>query len=459
MSKFVKILFLIIVFAAGSKVYSQGIFWQKIFGDQYVEEGEDVIQLRDGGYLMVGVKFSPIRPYLAKLDKFGNILWQKLVDSSHAGDCQSVVEDPFGNIYLPVSGARLIKLDSTGTILWDKYYTSTNIKFFTGISFIDNYKNLMLVGLNLVSSDYTSSLTKLDSSGNLIWNRAYFDSIPSFSPYSSYSNCYLFTDNFYFLCGNKGINGFIIKTDTSGNRLWTQRYTQSEYIFSMVKNSESTYIALGEAMVGDVYCLKFDLNGDTIWTKHYNSAYGPYKIAQTYNHNYAMGTTRGGNFIKVGIIDSSGNIISTYTNYYPQNIAVYLINLNPVSDSGLIFTGSYEPDSTHRSDFIIIKMDKYGNLVSIKNNNEIVSENFEINTFPNPYNLSFKLSFNLKQSSKVIAELFDLTGRRVKEIENRYLNFGNHQYIISTPELSSGIYFIRLNINNKIYSKKILLIK
>jgi hypothetical protein len=52
-----------------------------------------------------------------------------------------------------------------------------------------------------------------------------------------------------------------------------------------------------------------------------------------------------------------------------------------------------------------------------------------------------------------------LTGKRVKEIENKYFNTGNYQYIISTPELSSGIYFIRLNINNKIFSKKILLIK
>jgi hypothetical protein len=176
MSKCVKILFIIIFFASASKVYSQGIFWQKVFGDQYDEEGEDIIQLRDEGYLMVGVKFSPIRPYLAKLDKYGNILWQKIIDSTHTGDCQSVVEDPSGNIYLPVSAGRLFKLNSNGDILWEKFYPS-NIKFFTGISFIDNYKNLMLVGLNSVSSEYTSALTKVDSSGNLIWNRAYYDSV------------------------------------------------------------------------------------------------------------------------------------------------------------------------------------------------------------------------------------------------------------------------------------------
>jgi hypothetical protein len=276
----------------------------------------------------------------------------------------------------------------------------------------------------------------------------------------------LVTDNSYFLCGNKGVNGFIIKTDTSGNRIWTKRYTQSQYIMSIVKNSENTFIATGGPRDSNTICIKFDQNGDTIWTKKYGSGgFGWNKIVKTYSSNYAIGTVEGDNFTRIGIIDSSGNILSVYNNLYPENVLLSQRNLNSTSDSGIVLTGDIGiyPNGNNfqsaRTDAIIFKVDKYGNMVSVKNINEFESENFEINTFPNPFNLSVNLRFNLTKSAKVIIELFDLSGKKINEIENTLLNSGKHIYLINTPELCSGVYFIKIKINNSVYSKKILLIK
>ncbi|MBL8008611.1 MAG: T9SS type A sorting domain-containing protein [Ignavibacteria bacterium] len=52
-----------------------------------------------------------------------------------------------------------------------------------------------------------------------------------------------------------------------------------------------------------------------------------------------------------------------------------------------------------------------------------------------------------------------MKGKKVTIIETKNLNIGNHQYLINTPELSSGIYFIRFDIGRNVYSKKILLVK
>lgn len=471
------ILFITIVFCNTSTLMSQSVVWRQIIGEQYNEVGRDVIELSDHGYLMVGEKkvlakgnpYLGKLAYLVKLNKIGNIEWEKVLgDSANINYCMAVSEDPYGNIYVPYganSQQHLVKMNSSGIILWEKKYSS-NILFFAGITFVDEYKNLMLVGQNEVSTIYTSSLTKLDSGGNLIWNKAYYDTIPSLYAYSSYSNCYLFTENFYLLCGNRGIDGFVIKTDTSGNRIWTKTFTQSQYIMSIQKNSENTFIATGLGQNFGTYCLKFDGNGDTIWTKNFGldsaNYYGYSKIVRTYSGNFVIGTALG---TRIGIMDSLGNINAVYRNSYPSNIEVAQWNVNSTSDSGLVLTGYYAIFSKGRNnntlitDAIIFKVDKYGNMVSIKNYNEIISENFEINTFPNPFNLSFKLSFNLTGTSKVKVELFDLSGKKVREIENKSLSIGNHQYLINTPELSSGIYFIRLTINSKVYSRKILLIK
>ena len=476
--KTLKIFLLItILISIISNLKAQSIVWRHIIGDGDNEVGRYVIELKDKGYLMVGTKeisrplSLALQTYLIKLDRFGNIEWQKIIgDSINSNECYAVSEDPDGNIYLPYGGlssnAHLIKMNSTGTILWDKDYSSTSIAIFTGISFVNNYKNLMLVGLNEISTTLTSALTKLDSSGNLIWTKAYYDTLPSLSIYASYSNCYLFTDDFYFLCGNKSVNGFVIKTDTSGNRIWTKRYTQSQYILSIVQNSPNTFIATGGPRDSQTICIKFDQNGDTIWTKKYGSGgFGWSKIVKTFNNNYALGTCIGENFTRIGIIDSSGNVISVYPNIYPNNVLLSQENINATSDSGFVVTGDYAvfeeglSQENIRTDALIYKVDKYGNMVSIKNNNVLTLENFEVNTFPNPFNLSFKLSFNLLRSSKVVVELYDVSGKKVKEIENKNLSLGNFQYLINTPELSSGIYFISFNIDDKVYSKKILLIK
>ena len=53
----------------------------------------------------------------------------------------------------------------------------------------------------------------------------------------------------------------------------------------------------------------------------------------------------------------------------------------------------------------------------------------------------------------------EMKGKKVTIIETKNLNIGNHQYLINTPELSSGIYFIRFDIGRNVYSKKILLVK
>jgi len=67
-----------------------------------------------------------------------------------------------------------------------------------------------------------------------------------------------------------------------------------------------------------------------------------------------------------------------------------------------------------------------------------------IDLFPNPANTTANLVLNTVENAHIKIELFDVTGKLMQTIKNSTLDKGNHQFTISTADLSSGIYFINL---------------
>lgn len=493
MNKIMKVIFVFALFSTGIS-YSQSVYWRQIFGGPYVDIAYNCIELRDGNYMMAGYKeidvqgqqFQIQKSYIVKFNRYGNILWEKLIgDSLVFNNSLTLVEDQSGNIFLPYySGyAHLVKLNSEGILIWDRDYTSNNIELFRGVSFENNFKNLVLLGQSIVNNFAgTSSITKLDSSGNIIWTKPYYDSIPSNSYYSSTNNAYLFMEDSYYISGSKGVLGFIIKTDASGNVIWNKRYLNLVGIYSLAQISENTIITSGRASSG-LTCQKIDNSGNVIWSRNYSTdslagSIGSDKIIKTSDNEFALGTPRGQNFGRLMTIDSMGNILKSRFYYYPSDITIYQNNINNTSDSGYIVAGylrywffnKITPDQFIRNmqysdygdkliDILVYKIDKEGNTVWINNNQSLFTDSFKFNTFPNPFNLSFQLDFNLNAKSKTLISLFDISGKLVKIIEDKMLNQGFYKYNVNTPELSSGVYFLRISSDNKTISKKIVLLK
>lgn len=79
--------------------------------------------------------------------------------------------------------------------------------------------------------------------------------------------------------------------------------------------------------------------------------------------------------------------------------------------------------------------------------------------YPNPFNPSTTISFSLHKPEKVELKVFDLLGREVAFLLNGYKPAGEHKVEFDGSNLSSGIYFYRLQTG--IYSsvKKMILMK
>jgi len=101
--------------------------------------------------------------------------------------------------------------------------------------------------------------------------------------------------------------------------------------------------------------------------------------------------------------------------------------------------------------------------VDVQGLNEIsneVPESFSlVQNYPNPFNPSTVIRFSIPEQSFVKLEVFNTLGENVSTLVSEDLNAGNYKYEWDAGSLSSGIYFYRLNTENFIQTKKLMLMK
>ena len=90
--------------------------------------------------------------------------------------------------------------------------------------------------------------------------------------------------------------------------------------------------------------------------------------------------------------------------------------------------------------------------------------NFELaQNFPNPFNPSTVIRYSIPYSSNVTIKVYDLLGREIAKLLDEYKNTGsytiNFNSTIGVRELSSGVYFYRIQAGNFIATKKMVLSK
>ena len=86
----------------------------------------------------------------------------------------------------------------------------------------------------------------------------------------------------------------------------------------------------------------------------------------------------------------------------------------------------------------------------------IILTNFRLSS--NPIRAGSNLNFTLAKAGKIKLDLYDKTGRLVKNLFGGNLATGEHKLTLPA-ELTNGIYFIRLRVNDDVVSSKLILIR
>ncbi|MBZ0265290.1 T9SS type A sorting domain-containing protein [bacterium] len=79
--------------------------------------------------------------------------------------------------------------------------------------------------------------------------------------------------------------------------------------------------------------------------------------------------------------------------------------------------------------------------------------------YPNPFNSTCEIQFELPRKSLVIITLYDILGREIQTVMKRKIEAGKHTHTLNASNMASGIYFIKMTSQEYEETKKIVLLK
>lgn len=119
-------------------------------------------------------------------------------------------------------------------------------------------------------------------------------------------------------------------------------------------------------------------------------------------------------------------------------------------------TGDVTSDFSHNANFVDIQ---WPGATSVSNESNIpLNFNLEQN-YPNPFNPSTIISYSIPQSSFVTLKVYDIIGNEVAALVNKTQTAGKYDVRFDGSNLSNGVYFFRIEADNFISTKKMILMK
>jgi hypothetical protein len=79
--------------------------------------------------------------------------------------------------------------------------------------------------------------------------------------------------------------------------------------------------------------------------------------------------------------------------------------------------------------------------------------------YPNPFNPTTSIRFSIKNDGFVTLKVFDSLGREVKTLISQNVAAGKYDISFDASDLTSGMYVYQLSAENRIETKKMMLLK
>jgi photosystem II stability/assembly factor-like uncharacterized protein len=331
----------------------------------------------------------------------------------------------YTNMGDPDSGFLLFKTTNGGNN-WTYVYG------FGGVPFMDQW----ITDISVLNSQRLIACRRIGSIVRSTNGGANFSEIYFPPPY--YKNGIEFIDSLNAV--TVGDYGYISYTSNGGNN-W---FTPERFFFGNLKSVDFTDGQTGW-IVGDSGTILKTTNGGANWIlQNSNPAFYFNKVSF---HNSDTGWAVGRNVI---LATSNGGI-----NWINQST---LYNGNFLSVS---FTDS-------RNGYVCAERSVLGSSTggwvgAVQSNEEIVHHFELMQNYPNPFNPSTTIDYILTADGKVLLTVFDVSGRKIADLVDSYQLKGKHSYkfnlLHNGYDLSSGTYFYRLQSNNSVQTRSMLLLK
>ncbi|MCL4706546.1 T9SS type A sorting domain-containing protein [bacterium] len=96
---------------------------------------------------------------------------------------------------------------------------------------------------------------------------------------------------------------------------------------------------------------------------------------------------------------------------------------------------------------------------SVADRSELPDGYFLSQNYPNPFNPTTSINFSVGKPTHVKLTVYNVLGQNVATLVNSRLSAGTHVVQFDAKKLTSGVYFYRLEADDYILQKRMILIK
>ncbi len=303
-------------------VYAQGpdSLWHRAHGDTLSDWGFSVIETHDGYYVIAGQLqyYNPdsaatyVDVYVLKIDAAGDTLWARTYGGDRSDGSRSVIEASDGNYVVAGYSSSwsagdtdiyVIKIDPAGNLIWEHTIGGSRgdeVGYCVREVPDGSYR---IAGTTDAYGSNDVLLAGIAADGSWTWEHPY-DS----PAYQSASELAVTPDGYLLIVGSDfstGVDVYLLKTESDGDTLWTRTYDfgQRDYGVSVKPVGYSAYIVAGysEAVIAPFYnasLLHLQTDGDVNWSKFYGGSGDDY--------GYSVQVLVDGGFVFTGLTESYG---------------------------------------------------------------------------------------------------------------------------------------------------------
>ena len=172
------------------------------------------------------------------------------------------------------------------------------------------------------------------------------------------------------------------------------------------------------------------------------------------------GGVEGGTHVAVGAL-----AISAATPSYTQFSATFTYLTYDIPDTcdiniSIIGPGTGVDSYPHAGSYYLLDDLAFSGSTDVESQGSLVPVEMNLKqNYPNPFNPSTTISYSLSKASYVKLRVFNILGKELTTLVNGFQSAGNHTARFLASNISSGVYFYRLEAEGSTAMKQMLLVK